>query len=65
MATEPKFLMQLACDRCSGSGRVAWDAGIVGGQILGSSDKPCPDCAGSGYFNAAVAVADVRALLGS
>jgi DnaJ-class molecular chaperone len=56
--------MQMPCDRCKGSGRIAWDVGVTGGFVMGNSDKPCPECAEKGYVVTGVSLADLRGLLG-
>jgi DnaJ-class molecular chaperone len=64
MAAEAKVLMQVSCDQCDGIGRIPWNPGVTGGHVLGTSDKPCPECGEKGYVVSGVSLSDLRGLLG-
>jgi hypothetical protein len=55
--------MQVPCEQCNGTGRVPWAGAPTGAFVIGSTDKPCPECAEKGYFVTGVSLADLRALL--
>jgi DnaJ-class molecular chaperone len=62
-ATDIKVLVQVPCDRCEGSGRVAWDEPTAGGFVHDHT-KPCPVCDERGHFDAPVGLAEFKRLLG-
>jgi DnaJ-class molecular chaperone len=63
MATEPKFLMQIACDHCKGTGTVRSPFMVSGRHRPSTVTKDCPECDGAGHIAAPLSVADVRKLL--
>jgi hypothetical protein len=58
-----KILVQIACARCEGSGRVGWDAPTAGG-FAADQTKPCPDCSERGHLETTVALPEFKRLLG-
>jgi DnaJ-class molecular chaperone len=62
-ASDIKVLIQVPCDRCEGSGRVAWDTPSPGGFKLDQT-KPCPDCSERGHLDTTVALPEFKRLLG-
>jgi len=53
------------CDICGGTGRVPWKPAIVGGVILGNSDKPCRSCQGRGFIQGTASLRDLKNALES
>jgi DnaJ-class molecular chaperone len=62
-SSEMKVLMQVACERCEGSGRVEWDSPTPGGYAADQT-KPCPDCSERGHVETAVGLPELKRLLG-
>ena len=62
-ASELRVLIQVPCDRCEGSGRVAWDTPTAGGFVIDQT-KPCPDCSERGHLDTSVALPEFKRLLG-
>ena len=63
-ASDVKVLVQVPCERCDGTGRVEWDSPTTGGFAI-DQKKPCPDCSERGHLETAVALAELKRLLGS
>jgi DnaJ-class molecular chaperone len=63
-SSDVKVLLQVPCASCEGSGRVEWDSPTPGGYARDQT-KPCPDCAERGHVETAVALAELKRLLGS
>lgn len=55
--------MQVRCSRCEGTGRVGWDAPTAGG-FAPDGTKPCAECAERGHVETAVALPELKRLLG-
>ena len=64
MPNFPKVQMQIPCERCNGSGRLAW-APPAGGYVVGDATQTCPDCIGKGSFQVAVPLPEFKKLLNS
>ena len=58
-----KVLVQVACERCEGTGRVGWDSPTPGGYAADET-KPCPDCSERGHVETSVPMDEFRRLLG-
>jgi DnaJ-class molecular chaperone len=62
-ASDLKVLVQVRCESCEGSGRVAWDTPVAGGFTIDQT-KPCADCSERGHLETAVALPEFKRLLG-
>jgi DnaJ-class molecular chaperone len=63
-ASDVKVLVQVPCASCDGSGRVGWDSPVPGGYARDQT-KPCPDCAERGHVETALALPELKRLLGA
>ena len=63
-ASDVKVLVQVPCASCDGAGRVEWDSPVPGGYSRDQT-KPCPDCAERGHVETALALPELKRLLGA